>query len=256
MDAETTGQKDSPSGDIANPKEVISEEKDTQPSQETTGKTYTQEDFDNAVKGRHSTLDKQISKQSKEIERLSSQLEKFSQQQSEEEKRRIDADEKAELESVGDDSDRRKHVSDKYQLARQNKDLATENSQLKNQNSKVTDLMTKLDVSNVEELIDLLDRANKVGIDNEVKRLSEVYKVSAKLISPLASRVDSPKELEELVQEMSDELLAVSPKLPNPDNLQGASAMGDDVFMKMYAEGKTEDHKRAKAIQDKRTKGG
>lgn len=246
MDALNVGTKDATPVALAEkqdapPADNVS--KTPQPGGEP-NKTYTQADID-AERKRQSGLNKTIDSLTKERDSLKTRLGDLESKVGQGAIKQLEDNEKAELEQAGDDTDKVKQVKAKYADLRRSHDIQTENDGLKKQiqgYGKANELLEALGVEDINELVSLINEAQKFGQEKNVKKLSEKYSVSEELIKPLLKVADTPETLEELVKELSDKFPAKQ-NLPPPGKPGGVGSSMPDKAKEKIKAGWMEIHK-------------
>ena len=192
MDADDKTKQASLSGDKASNQDVTSGDKDQQlsPGDEEALKRLQKftEEFANK---KHSKLDIRINTLTGENEELRKQLGGLQGKLSDLDKGKLEADEKAELDKAGDDSERRKQVSDRYSLVREVRDLAAKKQGLNDQ---------------IVELTDILERWQGENRDRKLKELCKGDTMLEELIKPLLAKIDDPEALEAFVKTIAEKL--------------------------------------------------
>jgi len=127
-----------------------------------------------------------------------------------------------------------------------------------------------VDFLKVEQKLKDLDKREaeiqvSMKVINEYKRSKRITDLAEFYVKDPAARVkfaekltklnpQTPEQAEEFAKVLAADLQTSTSQ--RPDSLSGSSATSDEQFMKDYAAGRTNDHKRAKQIMDERNKGG
>lgn len=209
MDANDKIGQESLSGDKDSNQDATSGDKDQQlsPGDEEALKRLQKfaEEFANK---KHSKLDTRINTLTGENEDLRKQVGGLQGKLSDLDKGKLEADEKAELDKAGDDSERRKQVSDRYSLVREVRGLTAKKQELNDQ---------------IVELTDVLERWQTENRDRKLQELCKGNTVLEELIKPLLAKIEEPKALEELVKTIAEKLPKGEGGLPGnppPDSLR------------------------------------